>query len=88
MNEAGTVKKLVWMNGVVVRVSDGTWLVNANARTKCFKAGEAAEILWDAVLEVNFLSGKSIAEFKPSLWNKDKVGAWCKDLGKIDYGIN
>ena len=23
---------------------------------------------------------------KPNLWNKDKVGAWCKYLGKIDYG--
>ena len=33
MNEAGTDKKLLWMHGVVTRVSDGTWLVNANART-------------------------------------------------------
>ena len=75
------------MNGVVARVSDGTWLVNANARTKCFKAGEAAEILWDADPEVNYLSGKSIAEFNPKLWNKDKEGAWCMDLGKTDYGL-
>ena len=30
--EAGTEKKLLWMHGVVMRVSDGTWLVNTNAR--------------------------------------------------------
>ena len=32
MNEAGTEKKLLWIHGVVTRVSDGTWIVNANAR--------------------------------------------------------
>ena len=87
MDNLGMVKKNLWMNGVVMRVSDGTWLVSANARKKCFKTGEAAEVLWDAVPEVNFLKGKSIVEFKPQLWNKDKLGAWCMDLGKIDYGI-
>ena len=29
MNEAGTEKKLLWMHGVVMRASDGMWLVNA-----------------------------------------------------------
>ena len=87
MDKARIVKELIWMNGVVMRVSDGTWMVSANARTECFKAGEAAEVLWDAVPEVNYPAGKSIAEFKPNLWNKDKLGAWCKDLGKIDYCI-
>ena len=75
------------MNGKVVRVCDGTWIVGVNARTNYFKAGEAAEVLWGAVPEVNYPAGKSIAEFKPNLWNNDKLGAWCKDLGKIDYGI-
>ena len=75
------------MNGKVRRVSDSNCLVGANARTNCFKEGEAAEVLWDAVPEVNCPAGKSIAEFKPNLWNKDKLGAWCKYLGKIDYGI-
>ena len=41
----------------------------------------------DAVPEVNYPTGKSIAEFKPNLWNKDKFGAWYKDLGKIEYVI-
>ena len=66
-NPAGKVKELIWMNGKVMRVSDGTWIVVANARTNCFKAGEAAEVLWDAVPEVNYPAGKSIAEFKPNL---------------------
>ena len=55
--------------------------------TNCFKAGEADEALWDAVPEVNYPAGKSIAEFKPNLWNKDKLGSLYKDLGNIDYGI-
>ena len=76
------------MNGKLMRVSDDTWLVGANSRTNCFKSGEAAEVLWDAVPEVNYLADKSITEFKPNLWNKDKLGAWCKDLGKIDYEIS
>ena len=87
MDTATKVKDLIWMNGKVMRVSDGTWLVGTNAQKNCFKSGEAAELLWDAVPEVNYPSGKSIAEFKPNIWNKDKLGAWCKDLGKIDYGI-
>ena len=70
-----------------MRVSDGTWLVGENVRTNFFKADEAAKVLWDAVPEVNYPTSKSIAEFKPNLRNKDKLGAWCKDLGKIYYGI-
>ena len=72
---------------MVKRVSDGTWLVGVNAQTNCFKASEAVEVLWDVVTEVNYPAGKSIIELKPNLWNKDKLGAWCKDLGNIDYGI-
>ena len=87
MDTAVKVKELIWMNGKVMRVSDVTWCVVENSRTKCFKAGEASEVLWDAVPELNYPAGKSIAEFKPNLWNRDKLGAWCKDLGKIDYGI-
>ena len=82
MDTTGKVKELIWTNGKVMRVSEGTWLVGANARTNCFKAGEADEVLWDAVTEVNYPSCKSIAEFKPNLWNKDKLGAWCRGLGK------
>ena len=87
MDTEGKVKELIWMNGKVMIVSDGTCRVGVNSRTNCFKSGEAAEVLWDAVSEVNYPASKSITEFKPNLWNKDKLGAWCKELGKIDYGI-
>ena len=40
-----------------MRVSDGTWLVGVNARINCVKAGEAAEVLWDAVPEVKYPAG-------------------------------
>ena len=87
MDSEGKVKELIRMNGKLMTVSDGTLIVGANARTNCFKSGEADEVLWDAVPEVNYPAGKSIAEFKPNLWNKDKLGAWRKDLGSIYYGI-
>ena len=45
MDTAVKVKELIWMNGKVMRFSDGTWLVGVNAQTKCFKEGEAAEVL-------------------------------------------
>ena len=51
MNKAGTEKKLLWMHGVVTRISDGTWLVIANARTNFWGAGKAAEVDWDACEE-------------------------------------
>ena len=87
MDTEGKVKELIWMNRKVMRVSDSTFFFGENARTNCSKAGEAAEVLWDGVPEVNHPVGKSIAEFKPNLWNKDKLRAWCKDLGKIYCGI-
>ena len=52
------------MHGVVTRVSDGTCLVNANARTNCWGAGKAAEVDWYACEEANCLAGNSIVELK------------------------
>ena len=75
------------MHGVVTRVSDGTWLVNANAQTNCWGAVKAAESAWDACEKANYIAGKSIVKVKEKMWNKDKEGAWCNCLGKIDYGI-
>ena len=49
IDTSGKVKELIWMNGKVMRVSAGIWLVGENERIKCFKAGEAAEVLWDTV---------------------------------------
>ena len=87
MNKAATEKKLLWMHRVVTRVSDGTWLVNANARTNCWGAGKAAEVDWDACEEANYLAGKSIVELTEKMWNKDKEAAWCKCLRKFEYDI-
>ena len=86
MDEAGTTKEAIWMNGTVCRVSDGTWLLNERSKKRCHPKGEAAEILFDAVPSINYVAGKEIVGLKPNLWNKDKVGAWCKYLGKIEYG--
>ena len=86
MDEAGTTQDAIWMNGTVCRVSDGTWLFNERSKTRCHPKGEAAEILFDAVPSINYVERKEIVGLKPNFWNKDKVGAWCKYLGKIDYG--
>ena len=61
MDTAGKVKELIWMNGKVMIIRDVTWLVGENARKNCFKSGEAAKVTWDAVPEVNYPAGKSIA---------------------------
>ena len=87
MNEAGTEKKLLWMHGVFMRVSDGTWLVNTNARTNCWVVSKAVEVDWNACEEANYLAGKSIMELKEKIWNKDKERACRKFLVKFDYGI-
>ena len=33
MDTAAKVKELIWINGNVIIVSDGTWIVGVNART-------------------------------------------------------
>jgi hypothetical protein len=37
-----------WCRGVVERVCDDTW-VKSGKRRQCYKAGEAAEVLWDEI---------------------------------------
>ena len=54
---------------------------------RCHPIREAAEIFWDTVPEIEFEATSTIQPLKPNLWNKDKVGAWCKDYGDIEYGI-
>ena len=60
---------------------------NEYARMSHYKVGEAAEILWEVVSEINYLSGRSITDFHPWLRNKDKVGTWYRDLGKMYFGV-
>ena len=79
LDETGPKKGNLWIYRVVKHVSGGTWLVGKNARTKCHKAGEAAAILWDAVLSMNFLAGTIIKKFDPSLCGtrtRWKLGVW------------
>ena len=86
-DEAGTIKRELWMSGTIKEVSgDGNWLVSARARTKCFAKGEAADVDWDPVQSANYKGGLSRVELKPRLWNKDVLGAWRKDIGEVDYG--
>jgi len=87
LNDADNTKDCIWMSGVVLRVSDGTWPLTVTSRTRCYPVGEAAEIAWDAVPKIEFEASSSIHPLNPNMWNKDKVGAWCKDFGDIDYGI-
>jgi hypothetical protein len=87
LDEKGTKKKCMWMNGKIIRVSDGTWKLTARSTIRCHPVGQAAEVLFDAVPTIGYAACKEIVPLKTILWNKDKEGAWCKDLGKIDYGI-
>ena len=75
------------MTGMVRRVSDGTWPLNTRSRTKCHPVGAAAEIFWNVVPEIEFDASSLIQPLNPKMWNKDKEGVWCKDLGETDYGI-
>lgn len=87
LDDAGAETDLIWMNGVVLKISDRTWLLNERSRSRCHPVSEAAEISWDAVPEINYVAGTSIHPLIPKLWNKDKEGAWYKDLDVTDYGI-
>ena len=86
MDKAGSETNVLWMGGTVERVSDGTCLM-PGTRTKCYKEGEAEEVCWDAMTEVNYPPGRTTENFNQNFWNKDKVGAWIRDHGEVDYGI-
>ena len=76
-----------WCGGKVKRACDGTWL-KPNARTVCYKKGEAAEIEWDPIPELDLGITKSIEPLDPRKWNKQDVDkARRKDFGKPDYGL-
>ena len=45
-------KVLHWYGGVVMKISDGTWLL-PNARTRCYPENGAAEIEWDPIPFIN-----------------------------------
>lgn len=57
---------------MVLRVSDAMWLFYKISRTRCHPAGEAVEILWDAVPQINYVKGKPLHPLIQRLWNKEK----------------
>ena len=81
-----STKILEWCGGVVERICDGTWLI-PGARTKCYKEGEAAEILWDAIPIADIPPSRSIERLDPKKWSTNVIGAWRKDFGDISYGL-
>ena len=46
-----------------------------------------AEVYWDAVPEAKYSLGRTTEKFDQKVWNKDKVGAWIRYHGEVDYGI-
>ena len=44
----GKEKNLRWVGGLILDVSDGTWLM-MGARTRCYAENEADYVLWDEV---------------------------------------
>ena len=84
--DKGSKKILEWCAGVVERTCDGTWLM-PGARTKCYKKGEAAEILWDAIPVAGIPPSRSIERLDPKKWSTNVIGAWRTDFGDITYGL-
>ena len=52
VNREGKKKKLRWFGGLILDVSDGTWII-PGARTRCYMENEAAYVLWDEVQEAD-----------------------------------
>ena len=86
MDTEGTAKNLRWSNGVVERICDGTWKILGRAR-KCWKYGEAAELLWDAIPDADMPACRDKVALDARKWNKDVAGAWRMDLGDYNYGM-
>ena len=83
VDRQGKDKKLRWVGGLILYVSDGNWLV-PGARTRCYTENEAAYVLWDEVQEADCSIFKSLETFKEHKFNKTREGAWNKQ-DEIDY---
>ena len=84
LEEGGT--ELRWSQGKVVLVSNGTNMLKPNARTACFKKGEAVMICWGANKERNEAVTVSTQRLLPSKWNpkgKHMEGAWRIDVERV-----
>ena len=52
MDEESSERELRPVDGKILEVSDGMWLIPGK-RTPCYKKNEAANVLWDATEEAN-----------------------------------
>ena len=86
MDEGGTVKEPRWCGGVVEKICDGTWVITGKMR-KCWKVGEAVEVLWDKIPDAGLPACRARVALNPNKWNKDGIDAWRMDLGEYDYGV-
>ena len=77
VDREGKEKKLRWVGGLILDVSDGTWIIRGE-RTRCYAENEAAYVLWDEVQEADCSMCKSIETFKEHKFNKTRKGAWKK----------
>ena len=77
LDEGG--KELRWCQGIVTQVSDGSNMLYQNARSKCYKKGEAVMIVWDAIVGVSD-KYESTQKLLKSKWNKQTMGAWRMDV--------
>ena len=80
----GKEKKLRWVGGLILDISDGTWLM-PGASTRCYPENEAAYVLWDEVQEADCYMCKSIEPFKEHRFNNMCEGSWNKEDGTY-YG--
>ena len=72
-------KELRWCQGCVRDISNGSNMLYPNARTKCYKEGEAVRILWDTINGICD-AYESIQHLPKSKWNKQIEGAWRLDV--------
>ena len=84
MDREGKEKKLIWVGGLILNVSDGTWIMTG-AWKRCYAENEAAYVLWHEVQEADCSMCKSIDTLKEHKFNKTCEGAWKKE-DEIDYG--
>ena len=62
-----------WCTGIVRRISDeeNPW-IKAGATRACYKAGESAEVNWDAIPDADMVVAcVGIIALNPRKWNKD-----------------
>ena len=75
----GSGSELLWCPGKVIMVSDGSNLKLPRARTRCYRAGEAVLMLWDANAARDEVSTESVQPLAARKWNpkgEHMEGAW------------